>query len=209
MLHDGVIEESTSPWRVQVLVVLNECHGKRLVVDYGQTINKFTHLDVYPLPRIVDLVTELSHYKYYSSLDLKSAYHQIPIWEEDKPYSAFEANNPECLHPLKELLIPKDCTSLRCVIGMFSYYSQWVSRFSDKIRPFITTDIFSRSPEALKAINDLKEEPKAVVHSIDETIPLVVETEASHTVIAVTLNQAAHPVASFSCTLTPTECTLQ
>ncbi|XP_076036045.1 uncharacterized protein LOC143021998 [Oratosquilla oratoria] len=58
--------------------------------------------------------------------------------------------DPECLHPLKELPIPKDCTSLRHDI------------------------------EALKAIDDLKEEiGEAVVHSIDETIPLVVEIDAS------------------------------
>ena len=39
-----------------------------------------------------DLAQEIANYKIYSSLDLKSAYHQIPIKEEDKPYTAFEAN---------------------------------------------------------------------------------------------------------------------
>ena len=72
--------------------VSNERHRKRLVVDYSRTINRFPRLDAYPLPRIDDLATELSNHKYYSSLDLKSAYHQIPIREEDKPYTAFEAN---------------------------------------------------------------------------------------------------------------------
>ena len=39
-----------------------------------------------------DLAQEIAKYKIYGSLDLKSAYHQIPIKEEDKPYMAFEAN---------------------------------------------------------------------------------------------------------------------
>ena len=38
------------------------------------------------------LLKKLAKYKLYSSLDLKSGYHQIPIKEEDKPYTAFEAN---------------------------------------------------------------------------------------------------------------------
>ena len=52
MLSEEIIETSTSPWRAQLVVVANERHRKRLVVDYSQTINKFTHLNAYPLPRI-------------------------------------------------------------------------------------------------------------------------------------------------------------
>ena len=38
-----------------------------------------------------DLAQEIAKYKIYCSLDLNSAYHQIPI-KEDKRYTAFEAN---------------------------------------------------------------------------------------------------------------------
>ena len=82
----------TSPWRAQVSIVTNERQRKRLVVDYSRTINRFTRLDAYPLPRMDDLAKKIAKYKIYSSLDWKSAYHQIPIKEEDKPYTAFEAN---------------------------------------------------------------------------------------------------------------------
>ena len=61
------------------------------MVDYSQRINKFTRLDAYPLPRIDDLVYKSSRFRYYSSLDLKSAYHKIPIRNEKKPYTVFEA----------------------------------------------------------------------------------------------------------------------
>ena len=39
-----------------------------------------------------DMVTKLAGYKVFSTLDLKSAYHQILIREEEKDYTAFEGN---------------------------------------------------------------------------------------------------------------------
>uniref|UniRef100_A0A0V0J601 Retrovirus-related Pol polyprotein from transposon opus n=1 Tax=Schistocephalus solidus TaxID=70667 RepID=A0A0V0J601_SCHSO len=38
-LSEGVIELSSPPWRVQVPVLANENHKKRVVVDYNQTIS--------------------------------------------------------------------------------------------------------------------------------------------------------------------------
>ena len=92
MQSSGVIRPSHSPWRAQVLVVTNKESGKRrMCIDYSQTINLFTDLDAYPLPSIESLVNKLSLYKVFSTFDLKSAYHQIPIQESDKIYTAFEA----------------------------------------------------------------------------------------------------------------------
>ena len=94
LMSDGVIELSTSPWRAQVVVVKSAVpsNKKRLCVDYSQTINQYTELDAYPLPRIDDMINNLAHYRVFSTFDLKSAYHQIPIKETDKHYTAFEAN---------------------------------------------------------------------------------------------------------------------
>ena len=87
-----MIKESKSPWRAQALVVTTENHKKRMVIDYSQTINRFTLLDAYPLPNIEELVSEVSKFSFFSTVDLKSAYHQIPIKEEEKPFTAFEAS---------------------------------------------------------------------------------------------------------------------
>ena len=90
----GIIEHSASPWRAQVVVVKdeNDIHRKRLCVDYSQTVNIYTELDAFPLPRIDENVNNLSQYCYFSTFDLKSAYHQISIPEYDRKYTAFEAN---------------------------------------------------------------------------------------------------------------------
>ena len=92
LLEEGIIEPSDSPWRAQVVVTRNENHKKRLVIDYSETINRFTQLDAYPMPRIDDTVNQIAKYTVFSTVDLKSAYHQVPIKQEEKRYTAFEAN---------------------------------------------------------------------------------------------------------------------
>ena len=91
LLNSDIIEPSISPWRAPVLVVTRG-QKKRLVVDYSVTINRFTQLDAYPLPKIDDIVNTVACDKYYSSLDLRSAYHQIPILEKERYFTAFEAD---------------------------------------------------------------------------------------------------------------------
>ena len=47
---EDIIEPSHSAWRAQVLVVRKQ-QKCRLVVDYSQTINRYTFLDAYPLTK--------------------------------------------------------------------------------------------------------------------------------------------------------------
>ncbi|XP_045624310.2 uncharacterized protein [Procambarus clarkii] len=91
MLREEIIRPSRSPWSAQVLVIKGEHHKKRMAVDYSQTINRFTGLDAYPLPHIDETVNNVARFKVYSTPDLRSAYHQVGLTEEEKPYSAFEA----------------------------------------------------------------------------------------------------------------------
>ncbi|GFW54212.1 retrovirus-related Pol polyprotein from transposon opus [Trichonephila clavipes] len=62
-----------------------------MVVDYSQTINKYTLLDAYPLPKIEEVILKISKNKVFSKIDLQSAYHQIPIRDSERHYTAFEA----------------------------------------------------------------------------------------------------------------------
>ena len=56
LVSEGIIEPRSLPWRSQVVVTKNEQHKKRLVIDSSQTINKYTNLDAYQLPRTDDTV---------------------------------------------------------------------------------------------------------------------------------------------------------
>ena len=254
LLREGIIEPSISPWRAQVLVTSNDRHKKRLVVDYSQTINRYTQLDAYPLPRIDSMIEKIAKYDTFSTLDLQSAYHQIPLKAQDKPYTAFEAcgqlyqfcripfgvtngvacfqrimddlinkeklkgtfiyvdnvticgydkadhdtnlsnflklanryglkfnesksvfscktinllgyevskgiikSDPDRLKPLKELPPPTNLKLQQRAVGMFSYYSQWISHFSDKIHPLIHNTTFPITGVARQSFENLKE----------------------------------------------------
>ena len=230
----------------------------------------------------------------FSSIDLRSAYHQIPIKEEDKPYTAFESSgslyqftrvpfgvtndvvcfqrimdsliedekldttfayldnvticgmnteehdhhlkrfleaavyneskcifrtpklsilgylvesgemrpDPESLRPLRDPPVPHDMKSLRRMLELFTYYSQWIYEFSRKIQLFSTVQTFPISQEGETAFQQLKRDSEeTVVVAIGELIHFKVETDASDFAIAATLNQAGRPVAFFSRTL--------
>ena len=77
LLKEGVIEQSNSPWRVQVLVTTNENHRKRMVIDYSKTINLFTQLDAYPFPKIDEQINEIATNNVFSTIDLKEAHHRF------------------------------------------------------------------------------------------------------------------------------------
>ena len=86
--------------------------------------------------------------------------------------------------------------------GLFSYYSQWISGFSDRMKPIHSCKMFPLSAEAVAALEGLKKSiEESVMTVVDEDVSFEVETDASEVAIAATLNQAGCPVASFSRTL--------
>ena len=94
LLDEGIVKPSKSAWRAQVLVTKEmERHKKRMVIDSSQIINRYIELDAYSLPTINNMVSKILRYSVFSTLDLKSAYHQVPLPDEDKPYTAFETTS--------------------------------------------------------------------------------------------------------------------
>ena len=110
--------------------------------------------------------------------------------------------DPERLRPLQVLPFPEDRKSLHQILGFFSYYSQWIRCYSEKIRPLTTASSFPISMEAKTAFETLKKDiEQSVVCAIDWHVPFEVETDASEFAIAASLNHNGCPVAFFSRTL--------
>nr|GEU53581.1 putative reverse transcriptase domain-containing protein [Tanacetum cinerariifolium] len=60
----------------------------RMCIDYTE-LNKLTVKNRYPLPRIDDLFDQLQGLQFCSKIDLRSAYHQLRVHEDDIPKTAF------------------------------------------------------------------------------------------------------------------------
>ena len=80
---------------------------------------------------------------------------------------------------------------------MFAYYTKWIDRFADKIRPIAETTIFTinKDTNALHVFELLKQGlENAALHSIDESKPFVVECYASDIAISATRNKGGRPL---------------
>nr|XP_023025486.1 uncharacterized protein LOC111513503 [Leptinotarsa decemlineata] len=92
MLRDGVIEPSQSPWASPILLIKKNDGSYRFVVDFRE-LNKVTIRDAYPLPMVSATLDKLRNSHYLTTLDIKSAYWQIPLSEQSKPLTAFVVPN--------------------------------------------------------------------------------------------------------------------
>jgi hypothetical protein len=85
----GRVRPSHSPWGASVLFVPKSSgRGLRMCVDY-RALNSLTIKNRFPLPRIDDLLDQLSGAKYLSSLDLLHGYYQVRMNPEEIPMTAF------------------------------------------------------------------------------------------------------------------------
>ncbi len=88
MEKQNIIRPSTSPWASPICLVKKKSGKIRPCVDYRK-VNSITRKDAYPLPRISDCLDAVAGARFFSTFDLTSGFHQIPIKESDIPKTAF------------------------------------------------------------------------------------------------------------------------
>jgi len=95
MLQNDIISYSASQWNAPLLVVpkKNDASGKQkliIVVDFRK-LNELTISDSFLYQ--TDILDQLGNAKYFSTLDLASRYHQIPMSKKYKNKIAFSISH--------------------------------------------------------------------------------------------------------------------
>lgn len=88
LLKEGVIIPTISDFASPCFLVPKKNGENRLVVDYRK-INAKIVFDTFPLPTIESALMSFGSAKFFTILDLNSAYHQVPLSEQSQRYTTF------------------------------------------------------------------------------------------------------------------------
>ena len=89
-IRDEKLELGMGAWSSPMFVVAKKGGKWRVVVDF-RALNEATVQDAHPLPRIEDILVEQGRRHMYSILDLKDAFHQVPLHKDSRPYTCCSA----------------------------------------------------------------------------------------------------------------------
>ncbi len=91
-----------SEWAAPVVPVIKKNSTIRLCGDYKVTVNQAANTEVYPLPRMEEVLSALSGGKVFSKIDLAQAYQQVLLDDDSKKYTTI--NTPQSSHVFSDVL---------------------------------------------------------------------------------------------------------
>ena len=88
LIDKGFIAPSHSSWSSPIVLVQKKNGRWRLCINY-RLLNKITKKDAYAIPIIQEIFDGLKDAVIFSTIDLSSGYHQIPMYENDQEITSF------------------------------------------------------------------------------------------------------------------------
>jgi hypothetical protein len=91
MHKQGIIQKSNSPWFSPLLLIFKKNGKIRHCVDY-RALNSKTLKDAYPIKSVQENIDAMAGAALFSTFDLTSGYHEIPVSPLDIPKLPFLQN---------------------------------------------------------------------------------------------------------------------
>ena len=148
MSEKGFIRESNSPAGYPVLFQKKRDGSLRLCVDYKK-LNAVTVRNSYPIPLIRDIIERVKGAKYFTKLDLRSAYNLIRIKEGDEYKTAFRTKYGH----YEYLVMP---------FGLKNAPAVFQSFINSVLRPFLEKSVILYLDDILIYSENLEEHHKTV-----------------------------------------------
>ncbi|EGD82383.1 hypothetical protein PTSG_13197, partial [Salpingoeca rosetta] len=187
LLDKGWIQPSTSSWVSPVLFVVKKDKNLRMCVDY-RALNALTIPNRYPLPLLSELITKASGHSLFTSLDLKSAYHQVRLKPKARELTAFFAPG---MGQFEYTVLP---------FGLANAPAQY-----QRIMDHILKNLPSENDDS-RIFNNLKATMAKLptlcpTLDLDPTEPLDLFTDSSDKAVGAVLQHKGRPIEFYSSTL--------
>ena len=88
LMEYDMIEPSKSPWACGVVMTKKKGGQLRFCCDF-RYLNAVTIKDAHPIPRIDESLSKLGDAKFFTTLDLGSAFWQVPLRKQDREKTGF------------------------------------------------------------------------------------------------------------------------
>ncbi|EDO04757.1 hypothetical protein SS1G_07240 [Sclerotinia sclerotiorum 1980 UF-70] len=100
-LNRGWIASSNASFAVPILFVKKANGDLRLYMDYRK-LNEISAKDDYPLPRIDEILSQISKAKIFTKLGLRAAFNAIRMYSDSEELTVFQT----CFGQFKSLVLP-------------------------------------------------------------------------------------------------------
>ena len=136
MAEKGLMSKSVSPFASPVFLVPKKTGGFRFICDL-RALNKITIRHRGPTPLLTEVRDNLTHATVFTLLDLKSAFHQLPIYPPDRFKTAFMADGQLWEYNVSAMGLCNSpsywCDMINDVLGRHTKFAPFVEVFIDDV----------------------------------------------------------------------------